>query len=703
MSNPINLDWLFIRDWIAPVFGSQISESMKNLQYKMLSLSILLVVMPLYTADADVFSDTFPVYDSIRPNVSFWKKIYTEYSTTQGVIHDKRKLGIIYGVIDLKDRNRHGSKKINRNRIKKAKKKYKLILDKLARGETPIGPEEQRVAGLFGAHAKPAAFRAAMRNLRCQVGQKDPFRQGIIRSGAYLEEIIQIFHDYGLPVDLAYLPHVESSFNPKAYSKFGAAGVWQFTRATGKQYMTVSYAVDERRDPILSSRAAARLLKHNFKKFQNWPMAVTAYNHGVAGMLRAQRRKGSYEAIFNEYRSRIFKFASRNFYSEFLAAREVARNYRQYFGELVLDRPLSPETVVMAGYGSLPQIARQLKLELSDLAKLNPALRNPVLRGQKYVPRGFHLRLPAQSDQNWQSVLAELAPKIYKNYQKRSQIYAVRQGDTAGEIARMHGVNLNDLIAANNLDGRATIYVNQNLRIPLPGEKRPILARLKPERPKPKEADHSKLPEPKTKTSAPEPEIVEAQLATPEPETVEAKLATPEPGQTTLLARLDFDTIESNRLVEAALAQKRPKSIETEQNLTADNGAQDRPSVKPSLNPDVVQGMLAIKRIRTHQGRPIGNIQVEVEETLGHYAEWLGISAGEIRRLNGFRYGKPIRINESIMIPLHRGTKEAFEEKRFEFHKELAEDFFAASKPIPSKEETTSGPFQKSNLKCPCG
>jgi membrane-bound lytic murein transglycosylase D len=78
-------------------------------------------------------------------------------------------------------------------------------------------------------------------------------------------------------VDLAYLPHVESSFNPKAYSKFGAAGMWQFTRSTGKQYMTVSYAVDERRDPILSSRAAARLLKRNFKKFQNWPMAITAY------------------------------------------------------------------------------------------------------------------------------------------------------------------------------------------------------------------------------------------------------------------------------------------------------------------------------------------------------------------------------------------------------------------------------------------
>ncbi|MEJ2221529.1 MAG: lytic transglycosylase domain-containing protein [Desulfobacterales bacterium] len=157
-----------------------------------------------------------------------------------------------------------------------------------------------------------------MRNLRCQIGQKDPFRQGIIRSGAYLTEMKQIFHDAGLPEDLVYLPHVESSFNPEAYSKFGAAGMWQFTRSTGKSFMTVSYAVDERRDPIISTRAAARLLKRNYKKLRNWPMAITAYNHGVTGMLRAKRRKGDYETIFKEYRSRIFKFASRNFYSEFL-------------------------------------------------------------------------------------------------------------------------------------------------------------------------------------------------------------------------------------------------------------------------------------------------------------------------------------------------------------------------------------------------
>jgi membrane-bound lytic murein transglycosylase D len=642
---------------------------MKNYRTQTIFLTILPVVLLLCSlpagADAIMEPDPFPVYDSIRPNVSFWKKIYTQYSTTQGVIHDKQNLGIIYDVIELKDRNRHGSRKINQTRIKTAKKKYKLILAKLAGGETPIGSEAQRVAALFGTEAKPADFRAAMRKLRCQVGQKDPFRQGIIRSGAYLEEIMQIFRDYGLPVDLAYLPHVESSFNPKAYSKFGAAGIWQFTRATGKYYMTVGYAVDERRDPIISSHAAARLLKQNFKKFKNWAMAITAYNHGPAGMLRAQRRKGSYEAIFQEYRSRIFKFASRNFYSEFIAAREVARDYRRYFGELVLDKSLSSETVVLAGYGSLPEIARQLNLELDVLADLNPALRNPVLRGQKYVPRGFHLRLPAQSDRDWQSVIAELAPKIYKNYRKRSRIYTVRKGDTAGEIARMHGVNLNDLIAANNLDSRATIYHDQNLRIPLPGEKPPVLAGLKSEHAKSEALSDSKAPAPKAETSAPEPETIKAWVETPAPE------------QTPILSSLDFDTIESNRIVEAARAQMRSKSPETEENLSADHRVRQQPPVKPSLNPNVVQAKLNVEHLRRRQGKLVGSIQVEVEETLGHYAEWLEISAGEIRRLNGIRYGKPIRISESIMIPLRRVTKEEFEEKRFEFHEELAEDFFA--------------------------
>jgi len=700
---------------------------MKYIRTQTFILSILPVVVALYSihAGADTISGDFPVYDSIRPNISFWKKIYTEYATSQGVIHDKRNLGIIYEVIALKDRYTHGGRKINRNRIKNAKKKYKLILARLSRGESPQAPEEKRVANLFGPEAGPSDFRTAMRNLRCQVGQKDPFRQGIIRSGAYLAKIQQIFRDAGLPVELSYLPHVESSFNPKAYSKFGAAGIWQFTRSTGKRFMTVGYTVDERRDPILSSDAAARLLKQNFEKLGNWPMAITAYNHGIAGMLRAQRRKGNYEAIFKEYRSRIFKFASRNFYSEFLAASEVAQNYQKYFGALTLDTPLESQEVVMAGYCSLPEIARQLNLELGDLHELNPALRSPVIRGQKYVPKGFRLQLPLKSDRDWESVMAELAPKIYKNYQKRSHIYTVQRGDTAGEIARMHGVKLRDLIAANNLNNRATIYVNQNLRIPLP-DKQPIgVARTESG----KTGEPSQIKSPKSLTTGAQPlsgptvDLVLAMNATagsgetpqtsapdasrlqPVPPRIERQsspiLASKNPSERERRNVLEFPQAEpaagGARKAQAPAVAGEEADLVEEQDARASQDNQpmettpataslpeaDAEAARPAayaseINPEVVQGNLAVERIWRDQGKPIGIIRVEVEETLGHYAEWLGITAWEIRRLNGFPYGRVIRLYQEIKIPLHQVSKEEFEEKRFEYHKELSEDFFAS-------------------------
>ncbi len=319
-------------------------------------LPAVLVIL-IISAEIKAESDPFPRYACIEPNIAFWKKIYSEYSSDQGVLHDKRRLDIIYGVIELKDPDLPGGRRVNRSRIKAARRKFKLILSKLMRGESPAGPEEQRVADLFGPDAKGADYGSAMRNIRCQTGQKDRFREGVIRSGADIEKVKEIFRDSGLPEDLAYLPHVESSFNPKAYSKFGAAGVWQFTRSTGRRYMTIGYTIDERRDPIISSHAAARLLKTNYEKLQNWPMAITAYNHGISGMLRAKRRQGSYEAIFEGYRSRLFKFASRNFYSEFLAAREIAKHYRLYFGELKLDVPVDTTEVVLDGYASLPDIA----------------------------------------------------------------------------------------------------------------------------------------------------------------------------------------------------------------------------------------------------------------------------------------------------------------------------------------------------------
>jgi len=691
-----------------------------------------------FTTAVRAQSDPFPVYPCLQPNIEFWTRIYTQYSSEQGVLHDSRNLNQIYGVIELVDPDGPGGRKINQNRIKTAKKKYQAILEKLMRAEPPSGPLEEQVAGLFGPDTRPEVFRSAIRHMRCQVGQKDRFREGVIRSGAYIEDIKRIFREHGLPEDLAYLPHVESSFNTKAYSKFGAAGIWQFTRSTGRHYLRVEYAVDERRDPILSSQAAAKLLRHNYRKLENWPLALTAYNHGVAGMLRALRKKGSYERIFEEYRSRIFRFASRNFYSEFLAAREAAENYRQYFGDLKLDAPVKSREVELAAYVSLPQVARHLDLDISELARLNPALRHPVINGQKYVPQGYRLRLPHTSDTEWESLIAELEDKLYKQHQRTSRIYTVQRGDTAGEIARIHGVKLEDLIAANNLNPRATIYVDQTLRIPLPDEAPVQIAMRDAARRQAKNAGVSSRPQSGSQVAdiAPPPDarvlLAERSASGPEnperispvsaaekesesaagrisgrPESKPAIASEPSgsaenqldpaliaevaiargdrvdaevSGAITALttARLDPGDVAETPM-DAPAAADLPEVIPQPASSSEKNAVPLRLAVSPPLpDPQALLGNFGVERVWNQNGKTVGLIRVEVEETLGHYAEWLGVAAQEIRRLNGFKYGRVLQLHQKVKIPLHRVTKEAFEENRFEYHQELAEDFFAA-------------------------
>jgi membrane-bound lytic murein transglycosylase D len=652
----------------------------------------------------------FPVYASIQPNVSFWLKIYSVYPSNQGVIHDKRNLDIVYDVIDLKYPDQPGSRKINRKRIKEIKKVYKNILKKLAHGIPPSLPEEQRIADLFGPQATAADFRRARNNLRCQVGQKDRFREGVIRSGAYLSEIKEIFRRSGLPEDLAYLPHVESSFNPKAYSKFGAAGIWQFTRSTGRQFMKVGYTMDERRDPITSSYAAARLLQKNYDKLQNWPMALTAYNHGINGMLRARRSKGNYEAIFNSYRSRLFKFASRNFYSEFLAAREVAQNYQQHFGYLNLDEPSEQTEVVLTGYTSFPELVLYLEIDSETLRRLNPALRNPVISGQKYIPNGYRLRLPADGDRDWEALVADLSTQIFKNYQKRTRVYTVRRGDTAGVIARRHRVPLEDLIAVNQLNTDATIYVGQNLMIPLPGEASRMVAESKSSQIKGSVTIASSPPQPSSQEKAPDSARL---LARSKPSPVHSAPIRVEPQekltfteQPTAPAYVNIDYLAKAAVTEPEPPATRPAVVkppsETSETMVnpepgssappAATGSRELEESRPEMdswlardlarrqldNSRIVTGNLAIERVRVKGDIPTGLIRVEVEETIGHYADWLGVRAQDIRRLNGIRYGQLIHLGQRLNIPLHRVTKEEFEEKRFEYHKEMVEDFFAA-------------------------
>ncbi len=422
----------------------------------------LFFVLSLIWAAGCQSKEHFPTFPSIEQNVSFWEKVYSVYTTRQGIIHDKNNLKIIYTVIDLVDWSEPGSAKINKKLVKLARQRYKKILTDLGSGKQPSTPEEKKVAALFQ-HKSTHTYNSAKNNIRLQIGQKDRFIEGFVRSGAYLPTIRKIFKSYNLPAELAYLPHVESSFNPNAHSKAGAAGLWQFTRSTGKQYLTIDDVVDERYDPYSSSKAAAVFLKENYEVLRSWPLAITAYNYGRAGMVRAQKKNGGYEQIIKNHKTRIFKFASRNFYPEFLAAMRVAERLERD-KSITTERPEATIYVRLKGYVLVRDIRRHFRVSAEDFARLNPALRKPALTGTKYIPRNYLVRLPATE---LTRKLAKTIPaNIFRPKQVRDKIYTVRRGDTAGKIAKKYGITTQELIQTNNLNRRATIRIGQKLKIP---------------------------------------------------------------------------------------------------------------------------------------------------------------------------------------------------------------------------------------------
>ena len=415
-------------------------------------------------------AEKFPEPDSFRSTVAFWMRIYLEVTGDAGFLHDSRRLGVVYETVDFQGVT---GRRARQRMVDRRRRHWRGVLGRLGRGRAPSSADEQTVVRLFalelGREPTSKEFRAASQRVRFQLGQRDKFRQGLIASGAYEDEMRAIFRDLGLPEDLAYLPHVESSFNLRAYSKYGAAGVWQFMRSTGRRYLTINYIIDERLDPIRATRAAAQLLRDNYKSLGSWPLAITAYNHGEAGMRRAKRTLGTDDiaVIAEKYRGRTFGFASRNFYAQFLAARKIARSYTSFFGPLQRDTPDAVETVTLPFYADIDDLQKYLGVTPAVLKIHNLSLRPPVFRSGKRIPKDYTLRFPAGTimpdAETW---LAALPESKRHRQQARSDYYHVRRGDTLGKIAQSQQTTVSTLVAINNLPSRHRIYPGQVLQLP---------------------------------------------------------------------------------------------------------------------------------------------------------------------------------------------------------------------------------------------
>jgi membrane-bound lytic murein transglycosylase D len=597
--------------------------------------------------------------EEIAANVEFWRKVYADYPTNTVLIHDTEEMSIIYEVIEIKGLadSEVASSAAYRNewrKLESVRDEYRFILNRLAARQldlTKLSSREKRVVEIWGANAEPSRLLRAAGSIRAQQGLKDRFHLGLQRSGLYRDFIEGIFTQYGLPEELIMLPHVESSFNYQAYSKVGAAGIWQFMRSTGRLFLTINYEVDERLDPIRATEAAAKLLRLNYRDLGSWPLAITAYNHGLNGVRRAKAQYGNdFGRIYREYSSRSFGFASRNFYAEFLAALHVATNYDNYFGNIQFHKPVEFVEIETDHYLTVNSILETYKIDREEFRRLNPALRPPVLNSQRRIPKGYALRLPKLPDAEGSALLARIDPKLKYEEQVQSDWYRVKRGDNLTAIARQHNVAVSSLAEYNNLSPNARINSGQILKIP------------------PKSTDMLASAAPPAATTLPE--------VAPLPTTpaMSPSLAVTNPSFT-----IASDAASSETDIEPI------NRIEREAIVTLDIA----PAPKPALVTDgsnVVGGAGDGRRPTTpapspqpRQMEPLSQwIHVEADETLGHYATWLEIPTQRLRELNGLRYNQDIHIGQHIRLSYERVSAEEFQRRRYEYQRSLEEDFFSS-------------------------
>lgn len=305
-------------------------ENHSLLAATLLALTISFVPREASATDGHARDLHFPEPAALKPNVTFWERVYTTYGVGDFVLHDRDRLDAVYGIVRVADATDPvRAADAARPEAQRLRARYQDILLALAAGVAPeeLGADGGMVWQIWGCPCTPETLRRAAGNIRVQQGLREKVGEGIQRARTLLPRIIPILQGHNVPMELAALPLVESTYNPAAHSKAGAVGLWQIIRSTGKRYLTITRARDDRRDPLRATEAAARLLRHNYEALGSWPVAIVAYNHGREGMLTARATVGSsaVEEIVARYTGPRFGFASKNFYAEFLAALKIVQ------------------------------------------------------------------------------------------------------------------------------------------------------------------------------------------------------------------------------------------------------------------------------------------------------------------------------------------------------------------------------------------
>jgi membrane-bound lytic murein transglycosylase D len=702
------------------------------------------------TTASTTVSSVMPRPPELERDVQFWVRVYSEVDTNGGFLHDQYNLAVIYEKLHFAPNT---SPRERERIVDQARGRYAAALRRIAAAkDAPLSDDDQRIKTMWGTEGTPSRLLDAVEDIRFQLGQADRFREGLVRSGAWETHIEETLANLGLPPELAVLPYVESSFNPAAYSKVGAAGLWQFMRSTGRRYMRIDNAVDDRLDPFRSTEAAAQLLAFNYRFLGTWPLALTAYNHGAAGVRRAKDTLGTDDIvkILRNYNSRSFGFASRNFYVSFLAALEVDRNPENYFGPIEKLSEAKFQEVIVPGFVSIGALEHALKIDGPKLRALNPALLRAVWDGKRNVPKSYHLRLPIDGDKWTSEMLAQrLSPgKLLASQPpepRGPRRYRVQKGDTLASLADEYGVSTESLALLNRMRTSKRLRVGSTIKVPALSSGTIVAAITR---------------------APPAPASVPVMVGTAGAPPVAMPSTPPTPGASSVPPSADIAGVYVVKRGES-LADIASKVGLTEGQLLALNGIRNRDFIfegqqlaikegaqtaaevastaAPDMShvqPDTAAAVSAATAAATgtnpvgHGGvpsavaeaestedaaaakaqgpkanaQPVSAAQAEelgpavgpvadneqtadptdysvskddtilvaTAETLGHYADWLGVTAVHLRQLNKLSYGKPVLVGHKLRLDFHRVSHEKFEQRRREYHQTLQASYFAS-------------------------
>lgn len=592
----------------------------------------------------------FPCQEELKPKIEFWVKVFHDYTQNQAIFHDAEAPEVIYSVITSDtycSQRKSGPIEQERVRIRGL---LKSIQEKQSQGVSTFTSEEQPLVTAIKA-SKSFELDKASERIRCQNGIREQFEKALSRYRYYKDDVVQILKDSSLPEDIQYLPFVESSYNPMAYSKVGAAGLWQIMPQTARVLgLKINASIDERLDPVMATKAAARYFENSYQTMLQTspgsggndraaflgPFVITSYNYGIAGMKKALEAHGSnFMDVLNNYKGKSFRVAVKNFYASFIAAKHLVKNESHYFQKIEPYQFPQYNVLNVPKNISAMKFAQSFNIPIDSLRELNPVLTKRVWSGVHPIPQNFQLKIPHHHSAD--SLSKDIAAMSSDDIEVKIKNYQVQRGDFPCTIARTFEVPCGELMAANGLTGRGMIRVGQILSIPTKETK---------------VASNNK----KLETTTPKP-------------------SSSKPKQSILVMDEPTKPVETPKPAPETPTQTPPQvaAIETPSSPEALPPASTVPPTTTTI-PDNQDWLLVFK---SKGNNPNYYIHVEAEETLGHYSDWIeGTTTQAIRNLNKMDFGKALTVGQKIILPIKSDDQKGmFEKKRVEYHQTLEEGF----------------------------